>query len=65
MDFNEMLFALQIRQATIKEMEEAMPESMSGLRRKQFMEDNFDGYMLDILEHVQRVARTIQSHNEG
>jgi hypothetical protein len=65
MDHNELLFALQMRQLVIKDLEAAYPESMSGIRRQQFLTENFEGFLAAALDEVDDVARMIKNIREG
>lgn len=55
-----MLFALNMRAHVLNEMSRQFPEGMSDFRRKAFIADNYEGFLLDALDEVQRTAYLIK-----
>lgn len=60
MDYAELLFALKMREHVLNEMSRQFPEGMSDFRRKEFIADNYEGFLLDALDEVQRTAYLIK-----
>jgi len=63
MDYAEMLFALKMREHVISQLNQEFPEQMTGLKKEQFINDNFEGYLMDALVQVERTAYLIKDAN--
>lgn len=60
MDYAEMLFALKMRELVTEQLNRELPHPMTELRRKQFIDDNFERYLAAALDEVQRIAYLIK-----
>ena len=63
MDHAEMLFALKMREHVISQLHQEYPEQMTGLQKEQFINDHFEGYLMDALVQVERTAYLIKDAN--
>ena len=60
-----MLFALQIRQQVMKELEDNFPNDMNSFRRHEFIAENFEAYLYATFSEVEKVANMISNFRKG
>jgi len=61
MDYTEMLFAFQMQEHVRQQLHAKLLPGRSALVNEQFINDNFEGYLIEALENVERTAQMIKN----